>query len=65
MFFINKDYSNDCARHGHGQKIIDAIDRLREPVKNMNEPDQLKTMKYVQNLSNLCYEYNEQLLTQM
>jgi uncharacterized protein (UPF0335 family) len=62
-FFINKDYTSDCARHGHGQKIMEAIDRLREPVKNMNSENQAKTMKYVQNLSKLCYDFGEQLLT--
>ena len=62
-FFINKDYSKDCLRHGHGDKIMEAIDRLRDPVKNMNAEDQAKTMKYVQNLSRLCYDYSDQLLT--
>ena len=61
-FFIHKDYASDCARHGHGQKIMESIDRLRAPVMNMNPENQAKTMKYVQNLSKLCYEYGEQLL---
>lgn len=61
-FFINKDYSSDCARHGHGQKIMEAINRLRDPVMNMNPENQKKTMKYVQNLSKLCDEFHEQLL---
>jgi hypothetical protein len=63
-FFLNKDYSSDCARHGHGQKIMEAIDRLRDPVMNMNAENKEKTMKYVQNLSKLCYEFSEQLLNQ-
>ena len=62
-FFINKDYASDCARHGHGQKMMEAIDRLRDPVMNMNTANQEKTMKYVQNLSKLCYDYSDQLLT--
>jgi hypothetical protein len=62
-FFITKDYTSDCARHGHGQKIMEAIDRLRAPVMNMNPENQEKTMKYVQNLSKLCYDYSEQLLS--
>lgn len=61
-FFLNKDYSSDCARHGHGQKIMEAINRLRDPVMNMNPENQQKTMRYVQNLSKLCDEFSEQLL---
>lgn len=61
-FFINKDYASDCERHGHGPQIMEAIDRLREPVKNMNAENQAKTMKYVQNLSKMCYDYGDQLL---
>lgn len=61
-FFINKDYSTDCEKHGHGQKIMEAIDKLRNPVKNMSREDQEKTMKYVQNLSNMCYTYFDELI---
>lgn len=61
-FFINKDYSTDLSRHSHGDKIVEAIDRLRAPIKNMNAEDQAKTMEYVQNLSRLCYDYNDQLI---
>jgi hypothetical protein len=63
-FFISKDYSTDCERHGHGQKIMEAIDKLRNPVKNMSSEEQEKTMKYVQNLSTLCYNYPDELIQQ-
>jgi hypothetical protein len=59
-FFINKDYTKDCLRHGHGAQMMEAIDRLREPVKNMNRENLEKSIKYVQNLSELCYIYVEQ-----
>lgn len=63
-FFLEKDYASDCARHGNGQKIMESIDKLRNPVKNMLPEDQEKTMKYVQNLSRLCYNYADELLHQ-
>ena len=53
-FFINKDYSNDFAANDHSDKIMQSIDRLRNPVKNMSSENQAKTMKYIQNLSKLA-----------
>jgi hypothetical protein len=58
-FFINKDYTNDVAASIYSDKITESIDRLRDPIKNMNPEDQLKAMKYIQNLtklSELCGE---------
>lgn len=52
-FFINKDYSNDLSNTQHSDKIMESINRLREPIKNMGVDDQKKTMKYIQNLSKL------------
>lgn len=57
-FFITKDYSDDLS-NTNSDKIMDSINRLREPVKNMGETNQAKVMKYIQNLtklSDLCSE---------
>ncbi len=52
-FFINKDYSNDLSKSQNPDKIMESIDRLRNPVKNMSPENQAKTMKYIQNLTKL------------
>jgi hypothetical protein len=52
-FFIEKDYSQDVNGIEHSDKIMEAINRLREPIKNMSKESQEKTMKYIQNLSKL------------
>ena len=52
-FFINKDYSNDVANTNSSDKIMESINRLRQPVKNMSQENQAKTMKYIQNLTKL------------
>ena len=52
-FFINKDYTNDAAVSPYSDKITEAIDRLREPIKLMTEEDQAVSMKYMQNLTKL------------
>jgi hypothetical protein len=53
-FFLSKDYSTDLARNDNADKIMESIDRLRKPIKDMSPENQAKTMKYIQNLSKLA-----------
>jgi len=53
-FFLTKDYSSDFVINDNADKIMESIDRLRNPVKNMSTENQSKTMKYIQNLSKLA-----------
>jgi hypothetical protein len=53
-FFINKDYANDVSSAQNSDKIMESINRLREPIKQMSPEDQAKTMKYIQNLTKLA-----------
>jgi hypothetical protein len=55
-FFMDKDYSNDISGN---EKIMEGINRLREPVKNMSKENQDKTLKYIQNLTKLCNIYHQ------
>jgi len=52
-FFANKDYSSDVSVSQNSDKIMESIDRLRTPIKNMTPENQAKTMKYIQNLTKL------------
>jgi hypothetical protein len=53
-FFMNKDYSNDVSNTQNSDKIMESIDRLREPIRNMGPDNQAKVMKYIQNLTKLA-----------
>jgi hypothetical protein len=53
-FFINKDYSQDILNADNSDKIMESINRLRAPVKNMGPDNQAKVMKYIQNLTKLA-----------
>jgi hypothetical protein len=57
-FFINKNYGDDLANTENSDKISEAIDRLRDPIKMMSIEDQAKTMKYIQNLTKLSTMYH-------
>ena len=52
-FFLEKDYSSDVSSASGSDKIMESIDRLREPVKNMGPDNKAKVMKYIQNLTKL------------
>jgi hypothetical protein len=52
-FFIDKDYGADVSTAQNSDKIMDSINRLREPIRNMGPDNQAKVMKYIQNLTKL------------
>jgi hypothetical protein len=54
-FFINNDYKNDLTTIGIGStnQLLEKIDCLRGPVRDMNKDDQNKVIKYMQNLLKL------------
>ena len=60
-FFIGKDYSTDLVYTSNAEKIMETINRLREPIQQMNESDQMKTMKYIKNLSKLSMLHMAQI----
>jgi hypothetical protein len=53
-FFINKDYSQEVSNAANSDKIMESIDRLRAPIKNMTIENQAKVMRYIQNLTKLA-----------
>ena len=52
-FFIDKDYSTDLSKNANADKIMESINKLRDPVKQMSPENQAKTMKYIQNLTKI------------
>ena len=57
-FFFEKDYKSDLSYLSNSDKIMCAIDRIREPVKQMNESNKQKASVYVKNLSRLSKVYS-------
>ena len=53
-FFINKDYASDVSAAANSDNIMESINRLREPIRQMTPESQAKTMKYIQNLTKLA-----------
>jgi hypothetical protein len=57
-FFIDNDYKKDLVNVGSSNMILEKIDLLRQPIREMGKDEQAKVMKYIQNLSKLCKMYN-------
>lgn len=58
-FFIHKDYTTDLATTDNSDKILESINRLRDPIRQMSLEDQKKSMKYIQNLTKLSICFHE------
>jgi hypothetical protein len=56
-YFINKDYENDVNSVENKSEVMNAIDRLRMPIKHMTDSDKEVMMKYILNLSKLSILY--------
>jgi hypothetical protein len=56
-FFENKDYTRDFSGNKNQQKIISAIEKIRDEVKNCGEDNKRKTVKYMQNLTKISDIY--------
>ena len=56
-FFIEKDFTNDLRDVDGNSSILDKIETLRDEVRSMTKEDQVKAMKYVQNLTKLSDLY--------
>lgn len=57
-FFIDKDYSNDLTYMDGSNTIVEKINLLRAPIRNMGAENQEKCMLYIKNLTKLSKMYN-------
>jgi hypothetical protein len=59
-FFIENDYKKVLNENGvqSANVLLEKIDCLRDPIRQMNKNDQDKIMKYLQNLTKLSDNYN-------
>ena len=57
-FFLEKDYQEDILKFVNSKDIIEGINRIRDPIKNMTIENQQHSMDYIKNLSKLSLMYN-------
>ena len=51
-FFLDKDYTRDLEYMGNA--VMQKVDTLRGPIRDMGADNQAKSMKYIQNLTKLA-----------
>lgn len=56
-FFLDKDYTRDLEYMGNA--VMQKVDMLRGPIRDMGVDNQAKSMKYIQNLTKLAKLYAE------
>ena len=56
-FFIDNDYTDDVSAMESSTQIMEAVDKLRQPIRDMGDDNRDKTMKYIQNLKKICDLY--------
>lgn len=59
-YFINKNYNDDLQSVKNSSKASEIIESLREPIRNLDDANKEKAMKYIQNLNKLCNLYFSQ-----
>lgn len=55
--FIEKNYTEDIKYLEDSSKVLEVIDRIRNPIKEMNNTDKDISLKYINNLNKLSNIY--------
>ena len=58
-FFCEKDYKSDLSYLTNSDEIMKSIDKIRDPVKQMDPANQATAMKYLKNLCKLSNVYSQ------
>ena len=56
-YFIDKDYKEDLKDISDNNSILESIEKIKTPIKNMDENNKNTAMKYIQNLTKLSEIY--------
>ena len=58
-YFLTKDYSSDLKMdEGAANKVLEGIDKIREPLRHLDAGNRKKTIQYLKNLNQLSKIYN-------
>ena len=58
-FFLCKDYREDIEKFDNADKILEVIDRIRNPIRNMNDENLKTIIIYLKNMNKICMSLND------
>ena len=57
-YFLEKDYTEDVAKmENSGSSVIESINKLKGPLKELDKENTAKCLQYLKNLNNLSNMY--------
>ena len=56
-YFLTKDYSDDLKKNPNASNVLESIDKIREPLRELEETNKKKTIQYLINLNKLSKIY--------
>jgi len=58
-YFLTKDYSGDLKMdESASNKVMEGIDKIREPLRQLDQDNRKKTLQYLKNMNQLSKMYN-------
>jgi len=57
-YFLQKDYSEDLQKNPNASQVLQGIDKIRQPLRELEETNKKKTVQYLKNLNQLSKIYN-------
>lgn len=57
-YFIEKDYASDLSNLNNAAEVLKAIDKLRNPIKDLSDENKKHSLDYLQKLNKLSSAYS-------
>ena len=57
-YFLEKDYSDDLQKNPNASQVLQGIDKIRAPLRDLDEDNKKQCLQYLKNLNQLSKIYN-------
>jgi len=57
-YFLTKDYSDDLDKNANASQVLEGIDKIRRPLRELDSDNKKKCLQYLKNLNQLSKIYS-------
>ena len=57
-YFLEKDYSEDLQKNANASQVLQGIDKIRAPLRQLDQDNKKQCLQYLKNLNQLSKIYN-------